>query len=188
VAAIAGAVLVGVSILLLRQAETPLPATSSTALSAPAPKVVTVEMTPDPEAFVGMQEIQRFQPQTEGLKTQFVSALPSLEPGAVSQEQFVDGLEKWVLPQWRVLDNQLGAAPVVSSSARYTSHEQMAKVVSLWIGALETYSRGLREHDPAGSLAAFADMRRASELEWDVRHWYDILEQQSRVGVPRPSP
>jgi hypothetical protein len=64
----------------------------------------------------------------------------------------------------------------------------MAKVTSLWLGALQTYASGLREHDTAKNLAAFADMRRASELEGDVTRWYAILEQQSKVGAPSPSP
>ena len=191
-ALLVGAVLTGASIGFLRQAQTSIKAETSTAPTgatpAPVTQVVRVQMTPDPETFTGMQEIQRFQPQIEGLETQFVSALTSLELGAVSQQQFADGLRDWMIPQWRVLNSQLDATPVPTSSLRYTSHEQMAKITVLWLGALETYANGLREHDTARNLAAFADMRRASELEWDVRRWYSMLEQQSKVGDPNPSP
>ncbi len=190
-AMIVAAALIGLSVAFLRQAETSIQAAGSTepviGPPAPANSVVRIEMTPDPEAFKGMQEIERFEPQIEGLKTQFVSGLNSLELGAVSQPQFVDGLETWLIPQWRVLRNQLGEAPVMDS-LRYPSHEQLAKIAALWQGALETYASGLRDHDASRNLAAFADMRRAAELEWDLRHWSGILEHQSKLGVPSPSP
>jgi hypothetical protein len=190
-ALIVAAALIGVSVAFLRQAETSIQAASSTESRvgppAPATSVVRIEMTPDPESFRGMQEIERFEPQIEGLKTEFVSGLNSLELGSVSQPQFADGLQNWLIPQWRSLRSQLGAAPAMGS-LRYTSHEQMARIAALWQGALEMYASGLRDQDASKNLAAFADMRRASELEADLWHWYGVLEHQSKVGVPTPSP
>jgi hypothetical protein len=193
-AALIGASLIASSVMFLRQAETSLQSAASSATApaagspAPVTQVVRVQMIQDPEAFKGMQEIQRIEPQIEGLKTQFASALTSLELGLISQAQFADGLENWMIPQWRVLGNQLGETTAMAYSLRYAPHAQMSNVISLWQGALQNYASGLREHDTAKNLAAFADMRRAAEIEGDVRHWYGILEQQAAVGVPSSSP
>jgi len=185
VSAVAVTGLIAGGIAALRQGEQTLQAASSVAV-VPAPatqstvqQAANVAPAPDAEAFNGMQEFERVEPQIEGLKTQFATAFNALQLGSISQTDFSDGLENWLIPQWRVLSNEIGEATPVRTSVRYPLHEELVNITSTWEGALESYASGLREQDTERNLAAFAQMRHASDLERQARHLYATLGSQT---------
>jgi hypothetical protein len=190
-AAVAGLISAGVAF--LRQSEKSLQvAASGTVDLTPAPgiplqstpdKIVRDTPTADPEALAGVRDFERIEPQIEGLKTQFVTAFTALQLGAMSQPDFADGLDKWLIPQWRTLSSQIAENAPQRTSVRYGIHENLAAVAAVWQSALRAYASGLREHDNDKNLAAFAQMRRASELNSRAEHGYAILLQPAAADT-----
>jgi hypothetical protein len=186
------AALVGVGIVFLRQSERTLQATGSATLlpvspaTAPGPVAAKLAAAADAEVFSGIQEFERIEPQIEGLKTQFSTAFTALQLGSLSPTQFSDGLEMWLIPQWRALNNQVGARTPTQSSARYDLHEDLVNVTLTWENALQSYANGLRERDTERNLAAFGQLRHAADLEGRAWQSYRTLEKHS--GLESASP
>ncbi|HXR88777.1 MAG TPA: hypothetical protein VN750_00690 [Steroidobacteraceae bacterium] len=187
------AALVGVGIVFLHQSERTLQAAGAVTVlpvAAAAPGAVDeaakLAAAPDPEIFSGLQEFERIEPQIEGLKTQFSTALTALQLGALSQVEFSDGLETWLIPQWRTLSNEVGESTPAQSSARYDLHEDLVNATLTWESALESYANGLRDRDTERNLAAFGQLRHAADLEQDARRAYATLERQSDPASPTP--
>lgn len=190
------AALVVVGVMFLRQGERSLQAAGSiTVLPITTPSGVpgVVEAAtkpgarPDGGAFDGMQEFERIEPQIEGLKTQFSTALTALELGSLTQADFSAGLETWLIPQWRTLSNEVGEAAPAQGSTRYDLHENLVNVTLTWENALESYANGLREQDTDRNLAAFAQMRHAADLERQARLSYAVLEKDSTTLTEAPA-
>ena len=186
------AALVVAGIVFLRQSERTLQAAGSVTVlplsAATVPGAVDeatkLATTADPEAFSGEQEFERIEPQIDGLKTQFSTALTALQLGSLSQLEFSDGLRTWLIPQWRTLSNEVGESTPAQSSARYDLHEDLVNVTSTWENALDSYANGLREQDTQRNLAAFAQLRHAHDLERQAWGAYAKLKKQS---APRSS-
>ncbi len=192
-AAVAGLIAAGVAF--LRQGEKSLQvAASGTADLAAAPgiplqstpdRIVRTTPMADPEALAGIRDFERIEPQIEGLKTQFATAFTALQLGAITQGDFADGLDKWLIPQWRTLSSQIAETGPQSTSVRYGMHEDLAAVASVWQSALRAYASGLREHDTDRNLGAFVQMRRASDFESQAGHWYATLLSQTATASDR---
>jgi len=142
---------------------------------------------PDGGAFEGMREFERIEPQIEGLKTQFSTALTALELGSLSQSSFSNGLETWLIPQWRTLSNEVGEAAPPQGSTRYDLHENLVNVTLTWESALESYANGLRQQDTDRNLAAVAQMRHAADLERQARQSYAVLEKDLTTPTEAPA-
>jgi hypothetical protein len=178
----------------LRQSERTLQAAGAVSVlpvsAATAPGAVDeaakLATSSDPEVFSGIQEFERIEPQIEGLKTQFSTALTALQLGSLSQVEFSDGLETWLIPQWHTLSNEVGEATPARSSARYDLHEDLMNVTSTWENALESYANGLRDQDTERNLAAFGELRHAHDLEQRAWHSYATLEKQSALKSASP--
>jgi hypothetical protein len=182
VAATVIAALVAASVAFLRQGEASLQASASDAATAP-PETAPLRAAPpavtDAEAELAREEFERVEPQIEGLKLQLVTAIRALETGAVSQGDFSTGLENWLVPQWRMLGNELANRTPQPNSARSGMHEDLAASVAAWQGAMQSYAQGLRERDNDQNVAAFAQMKRAEELEQQARHRLASLETRN---------
>ena len=194
-AAVTVAMLVGAGILLLRQGERSLQTAGSITVlpvGAPTAPVGTMESAanpgavPDADAFDGVREFARIEPQIEGLETQFSTALTALQLGSLSQSEFSDGLETWLIPQWRTLSNQVGEATPPQGSVRYDLHENLVNITLTWENALESYASGLREQDTDRNLSAFALMRHAAELERQAWSSYATLKKDSASQSASP--
>jgi hypothetical protein len=190
-AALAVVALLGVGVLFLQQSERSLQATSSitmlpVAASAAPPEAAKPAAAPDPDIFRGLQEFERIEPQIEGLKTQFSTALTALQLGAFAPSDFSNGLESWLLPQWRALSNEVGEATPAAGSSRYSLHEDLLNITSSWENALESYANGLRQRDTDKDLAAFAQLRHAAQLERQASASYEILKQEAAAQSASP--
>jgi hypothetical protein len=188
--AAAVAALIAASVAFLRQGErtlqsassaTAIPPLASSIPTAPNDRVEateTVAPAPDPEVFNGLREYDRIEPQMSGLKTQFMTALTALELGTLTREDFSNGLENWLIPQWRVVGNEIAEATPLRGSIRFSLHDDLYAVATIWQAALESYATGLREQDTDRNLAAFAQMGHASDLEQHARDLYKALKTQ----------
>ena len=194
------ATLVVVGVLFLREGERSLQAAGSISVLPVATGTGTSPIMMDAaakaaavadvaSAFDGMREFEHIEPQIEGLKTQFSTALTSLELGSLSQADFSDGLETWLIPQWRTLSDEVGEATparATQGSARYDLHENLVNITLTWENALESYANGLREQDADRNLAAFAQMRHAADLEKQAQQSYATLERDLTAQTASP--
>jgi hypothetical protein len=179
VAATVIAALIAASVAFLRQGEASLQTTTSGS-ATPRPATVPRQALPmDAEALRARVEFDRVEPQMEGLKLQFLTAIRALELGTVSAEDFSTGLERWLVPQWRMLGTELSNETPQHTSVRYGMHEELAASIAVWQDALQSYAQGLRERDNAKSIAAFAQMKRAEDFEDQARHWVVSLQTRS---------
>lgn len=194
------ATLVVVGVLFLRESERslqaagsitvlPIATTTGTSPSAMEAAAKAAAVADAAGAFDGMQEFERIEPQIQGLKTQFSTALTSLELGSLSQADFSDGLETWLIPQWRTLSNEVSEATparAAQGSARYDLHESLVNITLTWENALQSYANGLREQNTDRNLAAFAQLRHAADLERQASESYDVLERDLTAQTAAP--
>jgi hypothetical protein len=111
-------------------------------------------------------DLDNFSARFAALRTQFGVAFDALQRGDMSQEDFADGLERWLLPQWGVLEEQLTRAPgAVDGEAQSEVDAQLSAAAESWRRALSGYAHGLRNHDSSEVLGAFKDMAAAREHE-----------------------
>ena len=186
VAATVVAALIAASVAFLRQGEASLQTTSTGSATASSSPSVATQAAPrasaipvDAEALRAHAEFERLEPQMDGLKVQFLTALRTLELGTLSPEDFSKGLENWLVPQWRSLGTELAEETPPQTSVRYGMHADLTASVAVWQDALQAYAQGLRDGDNARNLAAFAQMKRAEDLEQQARHQAASLQARN---------
>jgi hypothetical protein len=128
------------------------------------------------EALAAWGDLDKYGKRFEGLTVQFATAFSALLAGTLSQEDFANGLERWLQPQWRSLARGLPAAGPVS--LRTLADEQLRAVIVNWQRALELYARGLRLHDPLEVNRAFVFMRAAEGHEAQARALLGELQRR----------
>jgi hypothetical protein len=137
-------------------------ATLSGPLPMPIHTTSAVAVVPD----VGtLSDLEKFTARFDALASQFSVAFDALQTGELSQAEFADGLEHWLIPQWRTVSTEL-AAPAAGASVLRTNTDVMLKQVSdSWSQALTLYAQGLRDHDYREVLRGFDFIRDAEEYE-----------------------
>lgn len=140
-----------------------------------APQLTSMSMpiraTPaQPEtADVGtMADLERFPARFDALTLQFSVASDALQSGKLSQEDFADGLEQWLMPQWKALAAQLASPSGEVSTLRANADAQLQHVIDSWTQALTLYVQGLRDHDYREVLRAYDSIRDAEEYRRGV--------------------
>lgn len=113
-------------------------------------------------------ELGKFTQRFDSLSLQFSTAFTALQRGSLSQEEFIDGVEKWLLPQWEALGAEPGAA----------ANSEIRVVIDNWHRALMAYAHGLRAHDPSEVVSAFNYMRVAEAHQAKARARLDELDGQ----------
>lgn len=121
----------------------------------------------DVETLAARAELGKFSQRFDSLSLQFSTAFTALQRGSLSQEEFIDGVEKWLLPQWEALGADPGAA----------ANSEFRAVIDNWHSALMAYAHGLRTHDPGEVVSAFNYMRVAEAHQARVRELFDKLDQ-----------
>lgn len=184
IAGTAIAALIAASVAFLRQGEASLQSTTSTGTASPpaAPARITAAASPkaysasDPEVILADAEFGSMVPRIDGLKTQFATAFTALQMGVVSRDSFTEGLDGWLIPQWRMLGAQLANTAPPRTSVRYGPHENLAAAVAVWEDGLRDYAQGLRDGDNARNIATLNRLKRADDFEQQARHWLASVE------------
>jgi hypothetical protein len=123
-------------------------------------------------------DLRSFSDRFEGLTTQFATAFDALQAGKLSQEEFGEGLEKWLLPQWRTLSAELRSHAAEPGSARARADVLLDGVMDSWQRALTGYAHGLHVHDPYEVLGAFAYIGDAEEHQRRAQSQARALERE----------
>ena len=134
--------------------------------SAPA---ISVPAIPAADLKVMQQDFARFAERSEALRAQFDSAFRALLDGNLSQQDFADGLERWLIPQWVSTEKALRETSYAAGSPRETFRASLIGVTSNWRSGLEAYVSGLRAPDSSQVRRAFAYIGAAEESQRDAR-------------------
>lgn len=135
----------------------------------------------DADVLLAWGDLQRFLRTSDALEAQFRAAFNALLLGGLSQEDFANKLERWLGPQWRVLEQQLPAAGPMS--LRLLADDQLRAVSVNWQRALELYKHGLRSHDVAEVTRAFDSMRIAEQSQVRAQALLEQIERRHRLGA-----
>lgn len=115
----------------------------------------------------------KFTRRFDALTAQFSTAFDALQRGNLSQEDFAQGLEKWLVPQWEGLAAELSAPMPATRAARADADALLKAVIDNWHTALSKYAHGLRTHDPQEVLGAFDYIRDAEAYERNAQALLD---------------
>jgi hypothetical protein len=168
----------GTSVFVLNGSPTPLRQQPARRLQPPA--VSHPAKIPYALSLEARGDLQKFIPRSQSLAKQFAVALDALLAGKLSQQDFREGLEKWLLPQWEVLASQVPPAPATNPAAgvpvRADADAYINAVTAAWRLVLSTYAQGLRDEDPHEVLKAFDYLRDAEAHESEAEAFLDRLE------------
>jgi hypothetical protein len=90
------------------------------------------------------QDLIQILPSIEALKTEFDAALNALMSGSVSQQEFTDELQHWLLPQWDVLETNVRRSSAVPGSLHERADDDLMGVINNWQLGLRAYTEDLR--------------------------------------------
>src|SRR5262249_30722863 len=98
-----------------------------------------------------------------------MTAFLALQLGNLSQRQFADGINQWLLPQWEALALELHRDEAPPGPAQRRALELLGAAVGREPRALVLYARGRREQDVAQVQLAFRFMGDAERHEAAAR-------------------
>lgn len=162
---------VGVERLLSNQEPMAPPA----ATGSPAP-VAAVGSRAD--ALAALADLEKFTPRFNVLSVQFGTSFTALQRGTLSQDDFVSGVEKWLLPQWEELGAELAPTTSDPKSLRTEADTAIRGIIDNWHRALMAYAHGLRVHDSSEVFNAFGYIKTAEAYQVRARELYDKLDTQ----------
>lgn len=145
------------------------PVSGALARPAAAVTVAPVKAQPaplSPEESQALQvELARFAARSGALQSQFKSAFDALQDGTLSQANFADGLERWLIPQWESEEAGLRKTTFPPGSRREALRTLQIGITRNWRSGLETYAAGLRRQETPMVYRAFAYIAAAEEAE-----------------------
>jgi hypothetical protein len=121
--------------------------------------------------------LKRFDDRIDGLRTQYRMSFQALQSGSLSQQDFAEGIDRWLLPQWRTLYNELASNRPEDGSLDSQVREQLLHVVRGWERGLDDYVRGLNDQNYATVLQAFDRMSAANDAQ---RKAWSVIEHAER--------
>jgi hypothetical protein len=171
---------VGVERLLSNQGPIASPAASSSnarGSGSPAPASVA-EAGSRADALAALSDLEKFTPRFDVLSVQFGTSFTALQRGTLSQDDFVSGVEKWLLPQWEELGAELVPTTSDPKSLHATADTAIRGIIDNWHLALMAYAHGLRLHDSGEVFNAFNYIKTAEAYQVRARELYDKLDAQ----------
>jgi hypothetical protein len=129
------------------------------------------------ETLQARADLQKFTQRLDVLSLQFRTAFDALQRGQLTQENFVDGIEKWLLPQCEALGAEL---PLLTNPppVRASADSEIRATIDDWHRALMAYAHGLRAHDSTDVFTAFNYLRAAEAHQQKARALLDKLDAQ----------
>jgi hypothetical protein len=106
-----------------------------------------------------------FDDRIRGLRAQFRMAFTALQHGDLSREDFIDGVNRWLVPQWRALYSELASGTNNDMFLESAVRRRLANAAAGWERALHEYVRGLEENNYLTVLGALEQMAAANESE-----------------------
>lgn len=129
------------------------------------------------ETLQARADLQKFTRRLDVLSVQFRTAFDALQRGQLTQENFVDGIERWLLPQCEALGAEL---PLLTNPppVRASADSEIRAIIDNWHRALMAYAHGLRAHDSADVFSAFSYLRAAEAHQQKARALLDELDAE----------
>jgi hypothetical protein len=129
------------------------------------------------ETLQARADLQKFIRRLDVLSMQFRTAFDALQRGQLTQENFVDGIERWLLPQCEALGAEL---PLLTDPppVRESADSEIRAIIDNWHRALMAYAHGLRAHDSTDVFNAFSYLRAAEAHQQKARALLDKLDAQ----------
>jgi len=118
--------------------------------------------------------LKRFDDRIDGLRVQYRMAFGALQAGTLSQPDFITGVDRWLLPQWRALYGELASNAREDGSLDSLVRNQLMQAARGWQGALDEYVRGLRDQSSVTVMDSFDRMSAANQSQ---RAAWDIIER-----------
>jgi hypothetical protein len=169
---------VGVERFLSHHGPKSFPVDTAGSVGAPPAAGGLSTLGPDVETLAARGDLGKFIQRFDALSLQFSTAFDALQRGSLSQEGFVDGVEKWLLPQWEALGAELTPPTSDMNSTRAKANFEIRAVIDNWHNALMAYARGLRAHDPGEVFSAFNYIRTAESHQARTRELFDKLDSR----------
>lgn len=116
-----------------------------------------------PDIALARIELDRFDSETSALELEFSTSFDALQRGGLSQEDFVNRLDRSLVPKWEAVQRQLTSNPLPAGSAAASVREALTRSAVKWQWALRIYGAGLRVHDSNVVLIAFEHFRQAAD-------------------------
>jgi hypothetical protein len=134
------------------------------------------------EVASALADMRRFDDRIDGLRAQYRMAFAALQSGSLSQDEFVDGLNKWLIPQWRALYGELASNAPKEGSLTSLVRKRLMAMANGWSRGLEDYATGLRNRSYDSVMAAFDRMSDGNEAR---REAWQILDR-AEIGLSSP--
>ena len=134
----------------------------------PVPHATLVEISS------ALAEVRQFDERMDGLRAQYRTAALALQSGNLSRDEFIDGLNKWLLPQWRTLDGELAGTQPAPGTLAALVHGRLINAAIFWDRGLQGYAEGLKANNFNAVMAAFDSMSNGNESR---REAWRILER-----------
>lgn len=126
-----------------------------------------------PELTAATADLERFDDRMDGLRSEYRMAFTALQSGNLSQQEFINGLNQWLIPQWRALYSELLSNPPPDGSLDSSVREHLIHAALGWDEALAEYGTGLKERNLATVLQAFDRMSAAHAEQREARRLID---------------
>jgi hypothetical protein len=181
-------VLIGMAALLtipkLRDYISPPPVTPSALTASPVQVVGTVPVAA-PDAAKDTQAwhptdleitnarlaLAQFDERMDGLHAQFKMAFVALQHGELSKQDFIDGVNRWLLPQWDALYSELATRVRGNQPPGEAVSKRLMKVALGWDGALRAYVQGLKDGNSdlvVGAVGQMSDANAQQRAAWSL--------------------
>jgi len=135
---------------------------------SPAPHAAAAEIA-------GVEaELRAFDDRMDGLRAQYRTASDALQSGQLPPESFVDGIDRWLIPQWRTMYDEQASRIHNEGSLTSAVHRKLMVAASEWEEGLHEYADGLLNHNYNAVIAAFDRMSNGNESR---REAWRMVEQ-----------
>jgi hypothetical protein len=153
-------------------------------LALPSPSVLepvrgsaTAHRAPAVEILNTRVALSRFDERMDGLRVQFRMAFTALQYGDLSREEFIDGVNRWLVPQWHTLYSELASGTRNDASLDTAVRRSLMAATLGWDGGLREYVRGLEERNYLTVLGALEQMSAANDAQRQARSLIPPEEQ-----------
>jgi hypothetical protein len=130
---------------------------------------------------LALADIHRFDDRIDGLRAQFRMAFSALQTGELPQDDFIDGVDKWLIPQWRALYAELATNAPDDGSLDALVRKHLMDAALDWTRGVVDYATGLKDHSYGAVIAALDRMSEANEAQRQA--WRVLNRAQAELST-----
>jgi hypothetical protein len=127
-------------------------------------------------------ELRAFDDRMDGLRAQYRTASDSLQSGNLTPSAFVDGIDRWLIPQWRTLYSEQASGVRSDGSLTSAVRRKLMDAATGWEQGLQEYADGLLNHNYNAVIAAFDSMSNGNESRREA--WRMVERAEFETATP----